>query len=542
MDLSHLAEIDRQLELLIDLSAVDRELRLDGIGRDDPERERLLRKLLAVSLDAATGQLRDGVLPSPAPHAAPPDIPGYTIVCELGRGGMATVFEARRAINGVSQTVALKVMGSRIEDPRARDRFVREQRILASLRHRNIAALVDAGEVDGRPWIAMERVDGLPIDTYFHAGTADVPRIVAAAIDIADAVQAAHELFIVHRDIKPDNVLVDAGGSVKLIDFGIATILEGSERAPSRVTETGSVPLTLRYASPEQLRGERVGVASDIYQIGLLLFRLLTGAWPYAEGEDQLPLARTRLETIARRPSESVHDRTLARRLRGDLDSIVLRCLEARPEDRYRSARDVQLDLIRHRDSRPVSARRHSQLYLVRTFVRRHRVGVALGVSFVVALVAALLVAVDVAQRSRAYARQMERVVDVAAEVLNETDPYVAGASPTSADASLRRIRDRVLRDESDDPGFRARILAMLASIHERRGQHDAAMPLLVEVLAIAQATALPPALEAGAVMGLARDLNSTSRNDEALGVLRKHADLLSAHASLQAQSLHARI
>ena len=544
MDLSRLAEIDKQLEILIDLPPQQREAQLRDYGRTDAERETLLRKLLAVSLDAATGQLRDGVLPqtSASAHAPPPDIPGYVILRELGRGGMATVFEATRTMQGVSRTVAIKLMGNRIEDPRARDRFVREQQILASLRHRNIASLVDVGEVDGRPWIAMERVDGEPIDAFFLSKPTDVAQVLAAAIDIADAVQAAHELFIVHRDIKPDNVLIDADGTVKLIDFGIATILEGSDRPLQRVTETGAAPLTLRYASPEQLRGERVGIASDIYQIGLLLFRLLTGAWPYAEGEDQLPLARTRLDTVPRRPSDAVTDRALARRLRGDLDSIVLRCLEPRPEDRYRSARDVQLDLQRHLDSRPVSARRHSQLYLVRTFVRRHRVGVALGLSLVVALVAGLIVAVDMARRSNAYARQMERVLDVAVEVLNETDPYVAGATLSSADASLRRIRGRVLEDEGEDPGFRARILTLLASIHERRGQHDEAMVLLDEVLAIARRTPLPPRLEADAVMGLARDLNSASRNTEALEVLDDHAALLSEHAHYQAQSLLARI
>jgi serine/threonine protein kinase/tetratricopeptide (TPR) repeat protein len=520
---------------------------LRGIERTDTARAVLLRRLLAVSMDDSdTGVLRAAASAAPpaatdAPRAAP-EIPGYRVVAPLGRGGMASVYAATRLVQGVPQAVALKVLETRIEDPRARERFVREQRILASLRHKNIAALIDAGEVDGRPWIAMERIDGRPIDAVFAPRAASLRAIVAAVADVADAAQAAHELLIVHRDIKPGNVLVDGSGTVKLIDFGIARVLAGEGSLLSGATDTGTVPLTLRYASPEQLRGEPVGVAGDVYQIGLLLFRLLTGAWPYPESEEQLPLLRTRPDAMPLRASDTVADRALRRRLRGDLDAVLETCLATRPAERYRSARDLQLDLLRYLESRPLQARRHSARHVARAFVRRHRIGVAFATAMLVALAVTAIAAIAEARRAQAYAAQTERLLEITVDVLNESDPYIAGSSTSATDASMHRIRTRVLEEDDADPRFRVRLIELLAAVLGRRGQGEDVLQLLREGHRLADSGELPEPLEASASLAYARALSAAARNDEAREVLREHAGALSRHAFAATESLHARI
>jgi eukaryotic-like serine/threonine-protein kinase len=542
MGLGRIAEIDEALERLLELTPEQREAQLIVIETTDPGLANTLRRLLTAASLPATGGMQRGVLGlGLASDLTPPEIPGYRILALLGRGGMATVYDAVRDVQGAEQRVALKVLGTSMPEARSRERFLREQRILAGLRHPCIAALIDVGEVDSRPWLAMEFVDGRHIDQCFPAAAGAVESAVRAMAQVADAVQAAHERLIVHRDIKPSNVLVDGSGQVKLIDFGIAVSLD-SEGPLQRATQTGATPLTLRYASPEQLRGETVGVASDVYQLGLLLYRLLTGAWPYLESEDQLPLERTWADSAPRKPSTAVTDRALAQRLRGDLDSILLRCLASDPQARYRSARDLQLDLLRHLESRPVHARSWSRGYLARAFLRRHRTAAAVSGAFLAALVFIATAALISAQRAREFARQSERLFDVAVELLNDSDPYVAGTTAITHDTSMRRIRQRLLSDNDTEPEFRARLIALLVGINSRRGQYAEALQLLESVSADPRRDSLRPAIRSELALSHARVLNAMSRNDEAMSILQSQGALIATYQASPYHSLLARI
>ncbi|MCB1637156.1 MAG: serine/threonine protein kinase, partial [Xanthomonadales bacterium] len=186
-------------------------------------------------------------------------------------------------VHGIEQTVAIKVMRAALLSPLERERFLNEQRILARLQHPNIATLLDVGIVDERPYMVLEHIDGETIDKRLHPVFDDLPAILDAIEKVSDALTLAHQHFVIHRDIKPGNVLIDRQGRIKLIDFGIAKILDSTGGLGADPTLTGNAPLTLRYSSPEQLSGKPVGVASDVYQLGLLLYHLLPDAWPYDE-------------------------------------------------------------------------------------------------------------------------------------------------------------------------------------------------------------------------------------------------------------------
>jgi eukaryotic-like serine/threonine-protein kinase len=539
--LGQLADIDAQLEQLLALDPAERGQRLAALEAAEPAQAAVLARFLAIYDSARTDDLI-AHMAEPAGAGEAPQIPGYRILAELGHGGMASVYAAERSVQGVVQLVALKLLRRGADAQQSKARFLREQRILAALRHPHIASLIDVGEYRGRPWIAMEYIDGVPIDQHFTPGADAVEPILRTFLPLLDAVQSAHEQLIVHRDIKPDNVLVDREGSARLLDFGIAKpLLGGGGREDA--TRTGAVPMTLRYASPEQLRGEPVGVASDVYQLGLLLFRVVTGAWPFAEGEDRLPIARLDLDAPLRRPSLAAVGRRLSRRLRGDLDAILLKCLRPRPAERYRSVRELQLDIERHLASQPVIARRPTWRYVALRFVRRNRAAVSLAVAATVVLVAITAGAVRDARRAEAYAAQTQRVLDVAIEILNESDPYLAIAAPGTLDsASLRRIAAGVLDGDAGDPDFVARIVALIASVQERRGDIEGASALLRHMLAEPALDGAGPALRAELVLALARSQSAGGDNTAALALLEQHAPLLERHQPIASQVLHARI
>jgi serine/threonine-protein kinase len=319
-----LAEIDALFEQLLALPEAQREACLVQIAAANANLARSLRRLLELAQASDTRGLRaigEAAL-GDCDDAAAPQIPGYRIERELGRGGMGTVYEAHRDLGGIEQPVAVKVLRRALLGEDELRRFLTEQRILARLSHPNITGLLDAGSIDGRPWMALERIEGQPIDRALSP-PAPITAVLDAVVQIADALQLAHAHLVVHRDIKPDNVLVDAEGRIKLIDFGIAKLLV--EELGEHATQTGAAPLTLRYASPEQLLGRPVGVPSDIYQLGLLMYWQLTGAWPWDESAQQLPTQRTQPEIEPVAPSERVDEAARKRALRGDLDCIVLR-------------------------------------------------------------------------------------------------------------------------------------------------------------------------------------------------------------------------
>ncbi|MEE4329319.1 MAG: serine/threonine-protein kinase, partial [Wenzhouxiangella sp.] len=316
----------------------------------------------------------------------------FVLTREIARGGMGQVFEARRQDDDFEQTVAIKLLPGHRLDDEARLRFAAERRILAGLKHPNIAQLIDGGTLeDGLPYIVMEYVDGVSIDEYCRSQDLSNRAIIELMLQVCSAVQLAHRNLIVHRDIKPGNVLVDASGTPKLLDFGIAKMLDPGEDETGERTRTGLRLLTPAYASPEQIEGREITTAVDVYALGLLTYKLLTDRLPYrAEPTDahsmeqQILSAPPDAPSHALRSRDSIGDSTRPpewrrqqyRALKGDLDRILLMALRKEPERRYANVAALAEDLQRHLDKRPISARPDSLSYRLGLLLRRHPVGV----------------------------------------------------------------------------------------------------------------------------------------------------------------------
>src|SRR5262245_36891146 len=318
-------------------------------------------------------------------------IGSYRIESCIGHGGMGTVYRAVRDDDTFRKTVALKlVRGGRSEY--FERRFLLERKILAGLQHPNIASVFDGGTTDaGEPYLVMEYVEGQPITGYLTARGAAISERVALFRIVCEAVQYAHQNLVIHRDIKPANVLVDGHGVPKLLDFGIAKLLTSGAEADVAPAATIVPVMTPEYASPEQVKGETVTTASDVYSLGVLLYELLAGRRPYEVQAESLPaIVKAVCETEAVAPSETARGRKRAA-LRGDLDTIVLKALRKEPERRYQSARELSEDLQHHLEGRPVSARADTVGYRAGKFVRRHRTVVTAGLLVAASLIAGIV-------------------------------------------------------------------------------------------------------------------------------------------------------
>ncbi|MDH3225358.1 MAG: serine/threonine protein kinase, partial [Gemmatimonadota bacterium] len=359
-------EVDALFDRALDLPAEGREAFLQGICGDDPPLLEAVLELLAKDGPSAAERLAqpsrtliraavDSGSEAGSQGLGPGDLVGrYRVVTELGRGGMATVYEAERADGAFDRLVALKVLRRGLDTEALVRRFLSERQILSGLTHPNIATLLDGGATeDGRPYLVMELVRGSPITEWADHHSLGTRERVESFLQVVDAVAFAHAQLIVHRDLKPSNVLVTAEGMATLLDFGVAKLLDVADEGEEALTRVAPAPMTPEYASPEQIQGGRVTAASDVFQLGALLYRLLTGVRPFED-----PAARLRgvgLERAVRRPSESAPgDR--ARSLRGDLDTIILKALRPEPESRYGSVHALGADLRRYLAGHPISA------------------------------------------------------------------------------------------------------------------------------------------------------------------------------------------
>ncbi|MEM7355511.1 MAG: serine/threonine-protein kinase, partial [Acidobacteriota bacterium] len=350
----------------------------------------------------------------------------YAVERTLGQGGMGTVYEALRADEEYRRRVAIKVVRHGLDSDDWVRRFRSERQILADLDHPNIARLIEGGTLeDGRPYLVMEFVEGQPLDAACDQRRWSIRQRLELFVKVCGAVQFAHQSLIVHRDLKPGNILLSAAGEPKLLDFGIAKLLQpGDFPQTLALTEPGMRPMTLAYASPEQVAGGSLTTASDVYALGVVLYELLTGRSPYPSAGPDLPRAiceeapprpSAAAETHAGLPLAGGEDptvtpeslaalrasdpRRLERTLAGDLDNIVLEALRKEPERRYPSAAALAADIERYLDHRPVLARPDTLTYRSRKFVRRHRGGVATAALAAVALI--VFVSVLIAERNR---------------------------------------------------------------------------------------------------------------------------------------------
>lgn len=427
----------------------------------------------------------------------------YILERELGRGGTSVVYAGRRVEGSFHRAVAVKVLARRSGGAGLRERFEREQQLLSGLAHPNIAAIYDSGVLeDGYPYFVMELVDGAPLDRYCDEGRLTVDERLRLFLSVTDAVQHAHRNLVIHRDLKPSNILITAEGTVKLIDFGIARVVSaGAPAADDATTRMLARWMTPEYGAPEQVRGERTTTATDVYQLGIILYELLTGHHPIpGDSVDSAYLVgKAVCETEPRRPSRAVTRpvvrrgggateplspaevararrtdvRQLRNRLRGDVDAIVLRSLQKDPGMRYGSAEGLAGDLRRYLAGKPVEAREGKLPYRVRKFVGRHRVTVAAAAATLLLLMGGGAVhTVRLAeQRDIAHleAAKAQAVTAFMLDLFDATHPEEVRGDPLTAGVLLERGIERAER-LSDQPVVQAEVLATIA-----RGYHGLA-------------------------------------------------------------------
>jgi serine/threonine protein kinase/tetratricopeptide (TPR) repeat protein len=514
-------------------AALDAEARGAYLGEacgGDPALRATVEALLAAD-DAADAE-PDGFLDAPPialgwPSAAAgvADLSGtelgpYRVGERIGEGGMGEVFLAERADGAFRQVVALKLVKRGMDTDAVLRRFRAERRILARLEHPAIARLLDGGAApDGRPWLAMEHVRGEPITAYAARHALPLDARLALFEEVCEAVRHAHARLVVHRDLKPSNVLVaedDEGrAQVKLLDFGIAHVLGGDDEAEASVlTEAGVRPMTRAYAAPEQIRGEAVTTATDVYALGVLLYELVAGRRPFEEASptalEGAILTRPPARPSAALRASAPHDRAGYRRLRGDLDTICLKALAKEPEARYASADALLADVRRHRAGLPLAARPPSVGYRVRKFAGRHPAGVAATAAAVLAVAAfasyhthRLSAERDQARQAAAQARQAAaQAEEISATLVGlfDRDPLAADAErldTLTVRAFLLGRGAGVLSGLRGQPALQARLLPLFSRLHVQLGSFDEARDLAARALALCDSLGLGATAEA---------------------------------------------
>ncbi|MEM7788542.1 MAG: serine/threonine-protein kinase [Bacteroidota bacterium] len=488
--------VEALFERALDLARRDRDAFLVRETLDDPTIAEEVRALLDADIEAGAffDRVAQAVTPRDVLDAGELTGP-YRVLDRLGAGGMGTVYRARRVDGAFEREVALKVFRTGGGDVR---RFLAERQTLARLDHPSIARLYDGGVTsDGRPYFAMELVEGQPITTYADTHELDVDDRLRLFQQVCEAVQFAHSRLVVHRDLKPSNVMVaegdDGAPRVKLLDFGIAKVLDDPD-----LTVGGSVPRTPAYAAPEQVRGEEVTTATDVYALGVLLYELLTGRRPYRAADERAAFERAILETEPTRPSTAVSAPTesdpptltlpapserLARRLAGDLDQILLKALRKEPPARYRSPEAFGRDIERHLDGLPVEARPESVGYRMGKFVRRHRGAVAAASVGLSALVVGLGVALWQGQVAAVERDRAERASAFMVDLLGEFDPTRASGGRADPEAVLDQAVERIDAGLVGDPAVQAQLYDHVGQIYQTYARFDDAERLIRRAL-----------------------------------------------------------
>lgn len=455
-----------------------------------PEAKAELQNLLAMQAELDTSDFLQ-TLPSlaiaqPAGTVRANDRVGpYRLLRELGVGGMGAVWLAERADGQLKRPVALKLPRLTWAQDLA-ERMARERDILAGLSHPNIATLFDAGvDEQGRPYLAMEYVEGQAIDAYCDAKALGIAERIDLFGQVLDAVQHAHARLVIHRDLKPANIWVNAEGQVRLLDFGIARITTAQDGDHAGLTATGMRLFTPRYASPEQVLGAGLGVASDVYSLGVVLHELLTGSPPYVlrrASSAELELAI--VESHLRAPSQSTISaeqaaarsstpKPLAKALRGDLDAIVLRALARDASARYPSAEAFGADLQRWRSGLPVVARAPSTWVAIGKFIRRHPVGVGLGSLALASVLVASGVAVRMALQARDEAAQAKATRDYLVGLFENASPEMNGGKERTTKDLLLKSEAQLEGPLASQPRVKAAVLDSLANIWQSLGDDE---------------------------------------------------------------------
>jgi len=439
------------------------------------------------SLVAALGQEANEAFSA---HPIRERIGPYRIIRELGRGGMGTVYLAMRDDDEYRKEVAIKIVPAVVDRDELMRRFKAERQIMASLEHPNIAHMLDGDTTDdGLPYVVMEYVNGQPIDEYCDGKQLSTTACLELFRQVCAAVSHAHRNLIIHRDIKPGNILVTEDGTPKLLDFGIAKILDtGDTPYAGSVTKSSMRLMTPEYASPEQARGQPVNTASDIYSLGVLLHKLLSGGLPYSLDTRELgAIERIICEQPPTRPS------ALRSSVDSELDDIVMMALRKEPERRYGSVEQFSEDIRRYLVGLPVTARADTLSYRFNKFLQRHRTGVAVSSAVVVGF--AVLVAFYTTQLAterdiaRAEADKSQRVAELLEEILQAAGPEVSQGEELTAERLLSHGTDRVRDELKNEPALLADMLEVIGRTYRTLGKFDEAYELTVESLELRENT-----------------------------------------------------
>ncbi len=503
------AHLDRVLEL----PEPEWDRYVEELVQREPETGAVLARLLSARREQHYGGFLSGagtLLPEVRSnsHLIGQRLGPYVIEAEIGQGGMGSVWRARRADGRFEGVVAVKFLRAAWLGSAGEQRFKLEGRLLARLDHPHIARLLDAGLFDGQPYLILEYVEGEPIDAYCTRRTLDLQSRLRLFLDVLAAVNHAHTHLVVHRDIKPGNILVTPEGTVKLLDFGVAKLLEDEDA--SELTRAGAHALTPEYAAPEQLLGQSITTATDVYALGLVLYTLLTGAHPYASRRLQgQELLRVVLKDEMLRPSASAGSPASARALAGDLDNIIGKALKKEAPERYASAAALSDDLQRYLRHQPVSARPDTLRYRLTKFVQRNRGGVVSGLAIALGLLGATsfaLVQMSEARRQRDAARaellRAETADDFSSLMLEEVGE---GGRALSREQLLDRGVQLLDARHGSDQEFVADMLTQLAGRYGDAERNDKALELAQRALAIAR-TRHNPALLALTLCSAARE------------------------------------
>jgi serine/threonine-protein kinase len=523
------------LDALFELEPAERARRLRELHEEDTETATELESLIALE-DGHEDFLAEPLVTPPGGARPGHKLGPYRLEKLLGEGGMGQVWLAARADGLYQRRVALKLLRPGLADTSLRLRFTRERQILARLAHPHIARLLDAGaSAEGWPYLALEYVDGQPITDYCREHHTPLDTRLRMFDQVCDAVSHAHANLIVHRDLKPSNILVTPGGDVRLLDFGIAKLLDSEAQAPvMEQTRTGVRAFTLHYAAPEQIRGGPITTMTDVYSLGVVLYELLTDRKPYrlkrgsdAEWEEAILAGDpTRPSQAVLRAGEEDADldhaalRRRARLLAGDLDNIVLKTLSKRPEQRYPSVEALTLDLQRYEAGRPVLARPQSLGYRMRKYVQRHRWALGTGGLVTLVLTAALAIVAWQAREAVREAGRAQAMQDFMIGVFQNA----GGARGQSLDLRdlLATAVERGSRELARQPRARAELYGVVAQLRIELGDYQEAQALLERQARIIAATEqIPTSLRLESLTQRGRVLRLLSRPRECIALMQ---------------------
>ena len=493
----------QQLDQLLQLPLEERASILDDLKQSQPQLHSMISSMLEAEARADSAGFLETRPPPPTTslHAGA-QLGPYRIQAQIGAGGMGEVWLASRDDGLYQGEVAIKTLLPYFSGGALRERFLREAQILGRLAHPNIARLLDAGSApDGSVYLVLEYVRGICIDTWCDEQKLTVDARLLLFLDVCAAVAQAHANLVVHRDIKPPNILVTSEGQVKLLDFGVAKLLEADASLErSDLTRMTGRVFTPEYAAPEQILGEPITTATDVYSLGVLLHVLLTGARPYGRTNNPVEIEHAVLHTEPARASQSAGVNTeatavargttparLARALAGDLDNIVARAMHKLPAERYPSVLAFADDLRRHLEHKPIQARPESVAARARKFMRRHRVGVATSLLVVLAICVGISGVIWQAQVARIEARKATAIKDFLVGIFERNStrhPDGADAQLTTAAELLKQASQEIRTGLTDDPEVRTELLGVMSKLYSNLEMQKDAIPLLEDRLA----------------------------------------------------------